>query len=94
MIRLPASLERRLKQLFPRQRERDKFVSDLVEKAMENQTDIEEDTPMAIGGTLHLFTDGGSRGNPGQAAIAAIIEDPSTGGGCPGALRVHRSRNE
>lgn len=79
MIRLPASIERRLKQLFSRQRERDKFVTDLVEKALENEEEFDEETPLAIGGTLHLFTDGGSRGNPGQAAIGCIIEDPSTG---------------
>ena len=27
----------------------------------------------------HLFTDGGSRGNPGQAAIGCIVEDPARG---------------
>ncbi|PIR52949.1 ribonuclease H [Candidatus Peregrinibacteria bacterium CG10_big_fil_rev_8_21_14_0_10_49_10] len=35
--------------------------------------------PQAVGGTLHLFTDGGSRGNPGQAAIGCILEDPARG---------------
>lgn len=38
-----------------------------------------DETPTMIGGTLHLFSDGGSRGNPGQAAIAAILEDPTHG---------------
>ncbi|MCB9808027.1 ribonuclease HI family protein [Candidatus Peribacteria bacterium] len=34
---------------------------------------------LTVGGTLHLFTDGGSRGNPGQAAIGIVIEDPVRG---------------
>ncbi len=38
----------------------------------------EEDEEMA-GGTLYLFTDGGSRGNPGEAAIGCILEDPKRG---------------
>ncbi len=39
------------------------------------------DVPVAqsVGGTLHLFTDGGSRGNPGEAAIAYVIEDAGRG---------------
>ncbi|MDB4979011.1 MAG: ribonuclease [Candidatus Peribacteria bacterium] len=32
-----------------------------------------------VGGTLYLFTDGGSRGNPGEASIACIVEDPKKG---------------
>jgi ribonuclease HI len=35
--------------------------------------------PERIGGTIHLFTDGGSRGNPGSSAIACVLEDPSNG---------------
>lgn len=78
MIRLPASLERRLEELFPRVRDREKFVADTIARELEGEK-AEEDMPATVGGTLHLFSDGGSRGNPGQAAIAAILEDPSTG---------------
>lgn len=79
MIRLPASLERRLEELFPRVREREKFVAETLEHALMGQTAPAMELPETVGGTLHLFSDGGSRGNPGQAAIAAILEDPSTG---------------
>ncbi len=80
MIHLPASLERRLQELFPRAKDRDKFVEDAVIHMLEGTTDGEESLqPQSIGGTLHLFSDGGSRGNPGQAAIAYIIEDPVKG---------------
>lgn len=78
MIRLPASLERKLKELFPRARDREKFVAGAVEHALENES-ITDFTPESIGGTLHLFSDGGSRGNPGQAALACILEDPGSG---------------
>ncbi|MFA7682417.1 MAG: hypothetical protein WCX61_05310, partial [Candidatus Peribacteraceae bacterium] len=74
MIRLPASLERKLQKLFPRVRERERFVTDLVQEALGHQE--EPSVIESVGGTLHLFTDGGSRGNPGQAAIGCIIEDP------------------
>lgn len=78
MIRLPASLERKLTGAFPHILEREHFAANAIEQALV-QTSEEEHLPAAIGGTLHLFTDGGSRGNPGQAAIACIIEDPSKG---------------
>lgn len=80
MVRLPASLERKLSELFPRVREREQWVTDTLESALEG-TEAAPDTgmPENIGGTLHLFSDGGSRGNPGQAAIAFIIEDPARG---------------
>jgi len=77
MVRLPASLERQLKELFPRVRERDKFVADLVSDAISKESP--EEKIESIGGTLHLFTDGGSRGNPGQAAIGCVLEDPTVG---------------
>jgi len=77
MVRLPASLERKLQDLFPRVRERERFVADAVEQAFE-QDDADEN-PIAVGGILHLFTDGGSRGNPGQASIGCALEDPATG---------------
>ncbi|MBU2213083.1 ribonuclease HI family protein [Patescibacteria group bacterium] len=77
MIKLPASLERKLKEIFPRARERDKFVADVVDAALEKESP--EEIVQSVGGTLHLYTDGGSRGNPGQAAIGIIIEDPVEG---------------
>lgn len=79
MVRLPASLERRLQKLFPRIRDRERFVADSVLMALDNDLDTETEQPEAIGGSLHLFTDGGSRGNPGQAAIGCVLEDPSRG---------------
>ena len=89
MVRIPASLERKLKELFPRALERDKFVKDTLENALEDkETILNSDMPEAIGGTLHLFTDGGSRGNPGQAAIGCILENPQTGE----VLREHLER--
>src|SRR3989338_1724527 len=78
-MRLPLSLERQLQQLFPDSTERMNFVVDAVERALEGSPAEDKNLPEAIGGTLHLFTDGGSRGNPGQAAIAAIVEDPIKG---------------
>jgi len=86
MIRLPASLERKLKELFPRAREREKFVADLVNDTISKE-DIKEKIE-SVGGTLHLYTDGGSRGNPGQAAIGCILEDPVSGS----ILRDHYER--
>ena len=80
MIRLPASLERKLEQLFPRATDRNRFVAEVLTVALE-QSDLqtESEGQMSVGGVLHLFTDGGSRGNPGQAAIGIVIEDPSRG---------------
>ncbi|MDP7247189.1 MAG: ribonuclease HI family protein [Candidatus Peribacteraceae bacterium] len=77
MIKLSARLERRLKDVFSRAKEREKFASDIIEEALDkNQSKSEVEM---VGGTLHLFTDGGSRGNPGQAAIGCVIEDPVEG---------------
>lgn len=78
MIRLPAALERRLAEIHPRIREREQFAADVLEKALES-TDTPSLAGQSAGGTLHLFTDGGSRGNPGQSAIACILEDPARG---------------
>lgn len=78
MLRLPASLERRLAELFPRIRDRENFVIQTLEEALEGK-EVHEETPEYVGGTLHLFSDGGSRGNPGQAAIGVILEDPVRG---------------
>ena len=79
MIRLPASLERKLAELFPKVRDREQFVTETLENALKDETEPDTSQPQSIGGTLHLFCDGGSRGNPGQAAIAYILEDPVTG---------------
>ncbi|HVW66951.1 MAG TPA: ribonuclease HI family protein [Candidatus Peribacteraceae bacterium] len=78
VLRIPAALEKRLSDLFPKVREREKFVTQILEEALAGK-EVEEERPEFIGGTLHLFSDGGSRGNPGQAAIAAILEDPVHG---------------
>lgn len=80
VIHLPASLERKLKELFSRADDRNRFVAEVLTVALEQhdlQQEREEQT--SVGGTLHLFTDGGSRGNPGQSAIGVIIEDPVRG---------------
>ncbi len=89
VTRIPAALERRLQQLFPRVREREQFVSDLIKRELDGPLQsIDEDQPEAVGGTLHLFTDGGSRGNPGQAAVGCVLEDPARGV----TLREHMER--
>lgn len=79
MIRLPASMERKLQKLFPRVREREQFVVEVLHRALEIRPKIDEGLPGFVGGTLHLFTDGGSRGNPGQAAIGCVLVDPLSG---------------
>ena len=76
MIRLPSSLERKLMEIFPKARERDQFVAEVVAKAIETSSTPASDAPIAIGGTLHLYSDGGSRGNPGQAAVGCVLTDP------------------
>lgn len=77
MIKLPAALERKLQALFPRARERDQFVAEVVSKALETTQSVPDThQPEAVGGTLHLYTDGGSRGNPGQAAVGCVLIDP------------------
>lgn len=89
MIRLPAHLERKLMELFPHARERNQFVAQAIENALHRTgEEMQEQSPERVGGTIHLFTDGGSRGNPGQAAIACILEDPSSGE----VLREHYER--
>lgn len=80
MVRIPAWLERKLQEQFPRVRERERFVRDTLEAALDEEhvpdTDVAADS---VGGVLHLFTDGGSRGNPGQAAVGCVLEDPHKG---------------
>lgn len=75
MIRLPSSLERRLQMVFPKAKEREAFVAEVVEKALVTKAPSLQQ-PVAVGGTLHLFTDGGARGNPGQAAVGIVLMDP------------------
>jgi len=76
-LHLPLSLQQRLELLFPNPLERQRFILHAIEGALQEEQDTEP--PEAVGGTLHLFTDGGSRGNPGQAAVACILEDPTQG---------------
>lgn len=81
MLRIPSALERRLAEVFPKIRDREQFVKETLEEGLtkyEPQV-AEEGGNIMVGGTLHLFSDGGSRGNPGQAAIGWIIEDPIRG---------------
>lgn len=79
MLRLPAHLDRRLAARFPEPVDRERFIVEAVEAALDEEESSRDALPEAIGGTLHLFTDGGSRGNPGEAAIAWIVEDPLKG---------------
>ena len=79
MIKLPVQLERKLSALFPKVRERDRFVAEIIAKALEATSAPQPEQPAAVGGTLHLFSDGGSRGNPGPAAIGCVLLDPATG---------------
>ena len=79
MTRFPSSLERRLQQMFPDDRDRERFLVDAIEEALSKESSDDGRLPSAIGGTLHLFTDGGSRGNPGQAAIGCLLIDPVKG---------------
>lgn len=66
--------------MFPRARERERFVVDVLEEALSKGNFEEQSSmPTQIGGTLHLFSDGGSRGNPGEAAIGCVLEDPTRG---------------
>lgn len=76
MVRLPASLERKLQMLFPKAQERNEFVAEAVANALESASPADSGQPLMVGGTLHLFTDGGSRGNPGQAAVGIVLFDP------------------
>lgn len=87
MIRLPLSLEKKLKEMMPKAADRDAFVSGLIEAALDVKP-ANGDLPESVGGTIHLYTDGGSRGNPGQAAVGVVIVDPGTGK----TLKTHMAR--
>ncbi len=86
MIRLPAKLEQRLKEFFSRAKDREGFAADVIESALDKKQSVNKIE--SVGGTLNLYTDGGSRGNPGQAAVGIIIEDPVEGK----ILREHAER--
>ncbi|MBP9774029.1 MAG: ribonuclease HI family protein [Candidatus Peribacteraceae bacterium] len=76
-MRLPVALEKKLAAIFPTARQREQFVIDVISKALENPPEpSREMQPTSIGGSLHLFTDGGSRGNPGQAAVGCVLLEP------------------
>lgn len=79
MFRIPDSLDRRLQQMFPKASDRERFVVDAIEEALAQEAPEDRTMPDNIGGTLHLFTDGGSRGNPGHAAIGCVLIDPAQG---------------
>ena len=79
MLHLPSSLERRLKEIFPKSSDRERFVVDTIEEALSKESPEDTTLPDAIGGSLHLYSDGGSRGNPGQAAIGCLLVDPAKG---------------
>ncbi len=78
MVRLPLSLQRKLSAIFPDAHDQSEFVAEVIEKAIDTHIPSEKDQPQAIGGTMHLFSDGGSRGNPGQAAVGCVLLDPFT----------------
>ena len=80
MMHIPVTLERRLKKLFSRTRDREQFVKETIEKAIDDLEARGNGDPdiQAVGGTLHLYTDGGSRGNPGEAAIGCVLVEPET----------------
>lgn len=81
MLRLPLTLERHLQKLFPRAQDRERFVIDAVKQAIEDEEEglAPEKETHTVGGTLHLFTDGGSRGNPGESAIGCVLTDADSG---------------
>ncbi len=80
MIQIPIRIEERLKKIFSKARDREQFVKETVTRAIEDlETRGGDGMPEAIGGVLHLFTDGGSRGNPGEAAIGCVLVDPLEG---------------
>ena len=79
MLRLPASITRKLEQLFPKAADRNLFVAEVLSVALQQFDQKASEEEIRVGGTLHLFTDGGSRGNPGQAAVGVVLEDPSSG---------------
>ena len=79
MIQLPVRIEERLKKLFSRAKDREAFVKDTITQAIDEfESRGGDHMPEAIGGVLHLYTDGGSRGNPGESAIGCVLIDPTS----------------
>lgn len=87
-MRLPSSLEHRLHASFPKASDRERFVVDAIEEALSKEFPEDRAMPDSVGGSLHLYTDGGSRGNPGQAAIGYVLVDPVKGA----TLKEHAER--
>lgn len=80
MIQLPTRLEERLKKIFSKARDREQFVKETITKAIEElEKNGNDGMPESVGGVLHLYTDGGSRGNPGESAIGCVLVDPLEG---------------
>ncbi len=75
-MRLPLALQKKLAAVFPDTDDRNLFVANILTKALDTHVPSDTPEPQAIGGTLHLFSDGGSRGNPGQAAVGCVLFDP------------------
>ena len=79
MIQIPIRLEERLKKLFSRAQDRTAFVKETLTQAIDALEEQGGDgMPTAIGGVLHLYTDGGSRGNPGESAVGCVLIDPTS----------------
>ncbi len=78
-MRFPLPLQKKLNILFPDAKEQEAFIIENIERALQKTPEKNEEKPASIGGTLHLFTDGGSRGNPGRAAIGCVLIDPKDG---------------
>lgn len=83
MIHLPLYLEKRLEKIFPKASDRNSFAKEVILHALTEMEEQEQEqltinSQMQAGGTVHLFTDGGSRGNPGEAGIGCIVIDPIT----------------
>ncbi len=76
MVRLPLALQKKLAAVFPDTHDQSEFVAEVVAKALDTHRPDDTKQPQAIGGTLHLYSDGGSRGNPGQAAVGCVLFDP------------------
>jgi ribonuclease HI len=81
---LPLYLEKRLKELYPKTKDREDFIKELVKQALEamDSASVERASGRSThfaGGTIHVYTDGGSRGNPGQAAIGCVLLEPVSG---------------
>jgi ribonuclease HI len=79
MFLLTPALIRRLKARFPNEQDRIAFISSAIENALEQQDEI---TPLGttetshVGGTIHAYSDGGARGNPGPSGIGVVLKDP------------------